>query len=127
MLFIFTFFAAFSILDLFGIAELFEKAIVEKFGKAPLSGTCLGCILDNDLIAVGLVLFAAMTACIWSIAHNGTSLAFVVSKLFRPIVKPVLSWMLYRFQESDKGILTLTATGGGALAKLVQQAIKTFG
>jgi hypothetical protein len=79
------------------------------------------------MIALGIVIpLIFVTTSLWSYGHIVLSIGFVISKLFRPVIKPVISLLLYRFQESKKGVLTLVAIGGGALIKLGQQAIKIY-
>jgi hypothetical protein len=47
-----------------------------------------------------------------------------IAKMFSFVLKPVSSLLLRRFYESNQGVLTVIAVGGGALAKLGQELVK---
>jgi hypothetical protein len=51
---------------------------------------------------------------------------FASSKLFRAFLKPCASLILQRFYESKQGVLTTLAVAGGALAKMIEEALKHF-
>ncbi|MBB3979359.1 hypothetical protein GGQ64_004599 [Rhizobium azooxidifex] len=96
------------------------------FGPAPELGPppCIECVFEGVFDTLIVVVFAAVTACIWSMFSVISAFTFASSKIFSPAIKPVLLWLLYRFQESDKGVLTVASAGLGGIAKLVQQAVK---
>jgi hypothetical protein len=102
-----------SALQFAGITSVIQSAFDMIFGQPPTvpPPSCVECVFDEWFFDVFKVFFAVM---------------LTASKLFRPIVKPLLSWLLYRFQESEKGVLTIIAAGGGTAAKLIQQAAKLY-
>ena len=74
----------------------------------------------SGAMAVGALLPSALLLA-------GSQFFFGFSKVFSSIVKPVTSFFLQRFYESDKGILTTIAVFGGALGKLTQEVVKYLG
>lgn len=116
-------------LEFAGITPVIRSAFDIIFGPPPPTPPpiCVECVFDGWFLdTLEIILAIILTGFIWSIAHILASLTFSISKLFRPIVKPILSWLLYRFQESEKGVLTVVAAGGGTAAKLIQQAVKLY-
>lgn len=61
-----------------------------------------------------------------TILHAASVVVFMVSKIAQPVLRPIISLLLLRFHESDKGALTQLAVIGGAAVKLGQEAIKYF-
>jgi hypothetical protein len=115
--------------ELSGATPVIHSAFDIVFGQPPPvpPPACVECLFDEWFVDLFKIVFAViLTGFIWSITHIFAALTFAASKLFRPIVKPLLSWLLYRFQESEKGVLTVIATGGGTVAKLIQQAAKLY-
>ena len=78
----------------------------------------------------GLFAFPALvlfTCALPTLIHLGVAIVFLSSKLFRPVLQPVLGRLLYLFHVSRQGVLTQLAVGGGIVAKATQESIKYFG
>lgn len=81
-------------------------------------------IWDGLLVIPALVLF---TSALPSLVHLVVALVFLTSKLFRPVLQPIIGRLLYLFHVSRQGVLTQLAIGGGVAAKAVQESVKYFG
>ncbi len=66
-----------------------------------------------------------------SVAPSFLHIFYIVTtmgiKILSPFLRPIVELLLYRFQESQTGTLTLLAISIGTIAKLVQQAVKIYG
>ena len=116
------------IFEVTGISDAGYNFLVSVFGPRPDLGPppCVECVFQGVFDDLFVVFFAAITGCLWAIFNILMAVAIGVSKLFRPVLKPMIAWLLYRFQESDKGVLTVVSAGLGGVAKLAQQAIKIY-
>jgi hypothetical protein len=94
--------------------KFYEYAVL---GGPPVGGLLAKAALIGVLISSGLP----------SILHIGMGALFLVSKLTRPVIKPILARTLLRVAESEKGVLTQVALFGGAIAKAFQEGMKLFG
>lgn len=62
-----------------------------------------------------------------TLLHIGFSAAVLLSKLFSFWLKPLVMFLIYRFEESDRGVLTQLSILLAVVAKAIQEAIKAFG
>lgn len=117
-----------SVLDVLGVTGPAYSFLVQVFGEPDRSSPdCVECVFQGGIYdVIAMTVLAAFLGCVWSLFNIFNAIVFGVSKLFKPVVKPVASWLLYRFQESDKGVLTLASVGLGGLAKVLQQGAKAF-
>ncbi len=83
-------------------------------------------ILSGGLFLLLLVFIApvSFTSALPTLIHLMITIAFLASKLFRPLLQKPVSLILLRFHESRKGVLTQLAVGVGVLAKLMQVGVK---
>jgi hypothetical protein len=65
-----------------------------------------------------------LTGAFPTILHIFLSLLMLFSKLFSPLLKPIISTLLLRFNESEKGLLTQFSIALGAIVKLIQLGFK---
>jgi hypothetical protein len=72
----------------------------------------------------GSLLTVASVSALPSMAHLVMSMMFGLSKIAGPIIKPPTQFLLLRFHESEKGVLTQIALGLGFFTKLVQELLK---
>lgn len=79
---------------------------------------------EGVFVFPALVLF---TCALPSLLHLALAIVFLGSKLFRPVLQPVIGRLLYLFHVSRQGVLTQLAIGGGVAAKAAQESIKYFG
>ena len=85
-------------------------------------------LLIEEAISSDYIIHVLVTmAVVPSLAHLAFTAVILISTALEPVIKPFLSWILCRFHESDKGILTQISIGCGVLAKLGQQALKVYG
>jgi len=127
-----------KLISLFVIADLFFVFLLFLFSMISIAivGTSFYGLSENIYTGQSTIgqFFSSTTNLIssfiinifWSVAHIISMLAFFVSRYFGPVIKPIVSLLLYRFQESEKGVLTLLSIGLGALLKILQQAYKVF-
>lgn len=76
----------------------------------------------SDLITILAFAITFLTSSIPTLAHLGVSVIFLLSKLFSPVVYPVLKFILIRFYEQPKGIFTsigLCIVAVSALLKII--------
>lgn len=78
-------------------------------------------IWDGMIVLPVAILF---TSALPTLVHSVVAMAFLCSKLFRPVLQPVVSRALYLFHASRQGVLTQLAVGGGILTKAGQETIK---
>lgn len=106
-----------------GIALLpvFDPKLLDAGGKLPGMGYT-GALKVLEKIAI--LAPAIILSLLWSISHLSAAATILVSKILQPLLQPLVSIILYRFQASQKGVLTMLAIGGGAFLKLSQEAIK---
>lgn len=64
------------------------------------------------------------TSALPTLVHSVVAMVFLCSKLFRPVLQPVVGRALYLFHASRQGVLTQLAVGGGILTKAGQETIK---
>lgn len=76
------------------------------------------------LLAKMALLSLFFSSALPTIIHLFITSIFLVSKVLSPMLKPIISRILERFSDSDKGVFTQIAIGGGAAAKVVQEGIK---
>jgi hypothetical protein len=75
---------------------------------------------------IALPLAILFTSALPTLLHLGVALAFLSSKLFRPLLQPMLARLLYLFHASPRGVLTQVAVGGGVLVKAGHETVKYF-
>ena len=113
---------------------LFLRSIVGVVATTVAAGTVLfgyssvGGRIGGDLgAAFEIISFAGDTFLysLWPIALGVLIIvALVLLKLSQPVIKPVLSLILERLYESERGILTQLSIGLGAAVKLVQELLE---
>ena len=59
-----------------------------------------------------------------TLLHLLMSVFYVLQKVLRPVIQKPVELVLLRFHESKKGVLRTFAIGAGAIAKLLDEAIK---
>lgn len=64
------------------------------------------------------------TSALPTILHLVIATVFLGSKLFKPVLQPVIGRLLYLFHASQKGVLTQIAIDGGILIKVGQETLK---
>ena len=84
----------------------------------PVGALVLFIIFIPELIA------SCITSLLPIFIHILISISFIISKLTFPILKPPVTLILLRVNESKKGVLSLLAIGIGAIAKITQETIK---
>lgn len=105
--------------DLFAILVLIVLTIVLVQSQRTMD------VFDFDQLFDQIFWLAAgMTALTPLALHLLLSTIFMVSKLTSPLVKPPVSLILLRLEESEKGVLTLVGTGLGVVSKLAQEGLK---
>lgn len=76
----------------------------------------------EGMIAVPLAIL--FTSALPTLVHLLLAVVFLASKLFRPLLQPLIGRVLYLFHVSQKGVLTQIAVGGAVLIKAGQETLK---
>lgn len=96
-------------------------------GPDPAAGGESGMFAILFLIALSLVVSAATLFAAWPIVVGAVLLVTIVAlKLARPVLQPVLSLVLARLYESDKGVLTQISLALGSAVKVLQEVLKSL-
>jgi hypothetical protein len=70
------------------------------------------------------LIIIAFTSVLPTVFHLLLTFIFLLSKIFRPVLKPIVSRLLYLFYVSPKGVLSQLAVAGAIVTKGGQQLIK---
>ena len=73
-----------------------------------------------------LTFIVVFTSALPTLIHLIITILLVVLKMSWPVLRPIISLLLRRFSQSDKGVFTLVAGGAGVLAKVIQEGVKYF-
>lgn len=87
-------------------------------------GFLVGALLGESDAVRFFLLAILFTSALPTLLHSGLSFVFLSSKLFRPVIQPIASRLLYLFSVSNRGVLTQLSIGIGFTAKLIQQWVK---
>lgn len=110
----------------FFVRPLYQSNIVhgrDVFLVSNVLGHALNFKLDPHISTLAAAFSAGANALV-ALMLVSLELFIAIAKVFSFVLKPFSSLLLRRFYESNQGVLTIVAVGGGALAKLGQELVK---